>query len=51
MYPTLHCLQDFTSIGVQLKEQAVSARLTAAEPWIRKVEQLFTMTQLKHGTS
>ena len=51
MYPTLHCLQDFTAVAAQLKEQALNAGLTAAEPWISKVEQLFTMTQLKHGMS
>jgi len=42
-----HCLlQDYTSV---LKEQATHAGLTASDPWLRKVEQLFTMTQLKHG--
>ena len=32
-----------------LKEQAARAGLTTSDPWLSKVEQLLTMTQLKHG--
>lgn len=32
-----------------LREQAVRAGLVPSQPWLEKVEQLHTLTQLKHG--
>lgn len=40
---------DLSSIPELLRMEATRAGLVPSEPWIGKVEQLFMMTQLKHG--
>ena len=40
---------DLSSVPDLLREEATRAGLVPSEPWIGKVEQLFMMTQLKHG--
>ena len=40
---------DFGSVPEMLRQEAKRAGLVPSEPWIGKVEQLFVMTQLKHG--
>lgn len=40
---------DLSSIPELLRKEATKAGLAPSEPWIGKVEQLFMMTQLKHG--
>ena len=40
---------DMGSVPDLLKEEVVKTGLVPTEKWMRKVEQVFMMTQLKHG--